>query len=78
MAKLFLLSQIWLDQLPKFFSFFAKEKIFSQKDASNQPCMKAFCENIMSVLKTDKKKELFLPSEKDFRYILSGNAEPGH
>ena len=77
-AKLFLLSQIWLDQLPKFFSFFAKEKIFGQKDSSNQPCMKAFCDNIMSLLKTDKKNDLSIPSEKDFKYILSGIAEPGH
>ena len=78
MAKLFLFSQIWLDQLPKFFSFFAKEKIFSQKDSSNQPCMKAFCENIMTVLKTEKKYDLSIPSEKDFKYILTGDAEQGH
>ena len=72
------MTQIWLDQLPKFFSFFANENIFGQKDLSNQPCMKAFCENIMTILKTEKKNDISIPSEKDFKYILSGYAEQGH
>ena len=40
--------------------------------------MKAFCENIMTILKTEKKNDISIPSEKDFKYILSGVAKPGH
>ena len=69
------MTQIWLNQLPAFFRFFADEKIFDQKDLSNQTCMKLFCENIMTILENEKKHELTIPTEKDFEYILTGNQE---
>ena len=37
--------------------------------------MKLFCDNIMTILETEKKHELTIPSEKDFEYILTGNQE---
>ena len=40
--------------------------------------MKAFCDNIMTILKTEKKNDISIPSEKDFKYILSGVPEQGH
>ena len=37
--------------------------------------MKLFCENVMTILETEKKHELTIPTEKDFEYILTGNQE---
>ena len=69
------MTQIWLDQLPKFFKFFADEKIFDQKDLGYKTYMMLFCESIMTTLKTEKNRASTIPSEEDFAYILTGNPE---